>query len=102
MRHSQHWHFPQFRCNMRKTSAKRYRRVKLVWNCLWGHELKRPPGINRKSRESYPGRGFLSSATWSSLPKEHYNGLNQTKPNNLLTEADVMHEAGYVDSIWST
>ena len=22
--------------------------------------------------------------------------------NNLLTEAGVMHEAGYVDSIWST
>ena len=22
--------------------------------------------------------GFLSSATWPSLPKKHYNGLNQT------------------------
>ena len=28
----------------------------------------------------YPGPGFLSSATWPSLPKKHYNGLNQTKP----------------------
>ena len=26
-----------------------------VWNCLWGHALKRFPGINRKSRVSYPG-----------------------------------------------
>ena len=29
MRHPQHWYFPQFRCNMRKISAKRYRRAKL-------------------------------------------------------------------------
>ena len=46
-----------------------------VWNCLWGHALKRSPGINRKNRVSYPGLGFLSSATWPSLPKKHYNGL---------------------------
>ena len=48
-----------------------------VWNCLWGNALKRSPGIIRKSRVSYPGPGFLSSATWPSLPKKHYNGLNQ-------------------------
>ena len=48
-----------------------------VWNCLWGHVLKRSPGIIRKSRVSYPVPGFLSSATWPSLPKKHYNGLNQ-------------------------
>ena len=47
-----------------------------VWNYLWGHALKRSPGINRKSRVLYPGHGFLSSATWPSLPKKHYNGLN--------------------------
>ena len=29
MRHPQHWYFPQFRCNMRKINAKRYRRAKL-------------------------------------------------------------------------
>ena len=40
-------------------------------NCL--------PRIIRKSRVSYPVPGFLSSATWPSLPKKHYNGLNQTK-----------------------
>ena len=50
-------------------------------NCLWGNALKRSPGIIRKSRVSYPGPEFLSSATWPSLPKKHYNGLNQTKPN---------------------
>ena len=42
-----------------------------VWNCLWGHALKRTPGINRKSRVSHPGPRFLSSATWPSLPKKH-------------------------------
>ena len=26
--------------------------------------------------------GFLSSATWSSLLKKHYSGLNQTKQTN--------------------
>ena len=45
-----------------------------------GHALKRSPGINSKSRVLYPGLGFLSSATWPSLPKKHYNGLNHTKP----------------------
>ena len=50
-----------------------------VWNCLWGNKLKRSPGIIRKSRVSYPGPGFLSSATWPSLPKKHYNGLKQIK-----------------------
>ena len=46
-----------------------------VLNCLWGNALKRSPGIIRKSRVSYPGPRFLSSATWPSLPKKHYNGL---------------------------
>ena len=52
-----------------------------MWNCLWGNALKRSPGIIRKSGVLYPGPGFLSSATWPSLPKKHYNGLNlnQTK-----------------------
>ena len=48
---------------------------------LLRNALKRSPGIIRKSRVSYPGPGFLSSATWPSLPKKHYNGLNQIKPN---------------------
>ena len=47
-----------------------------VWNCLWGHALKRSPGFNRKSKVSHPGPRFLSSATCHSLPKKHYNGLN--------------------------
>ena len=34
MRHPQHWYFPQFRCNMRKISAKRYRRAKLLYRAL--------------------------------------------------------------------
>ena len=37
MRHPQHWYFPQFRCNMPKISAKRYRRAKLnPWLCSSG------------------------------------------------------------------
>ena len=54
-----------------------------VWICLLGNALKRSPGITRKSWASYPSPGFLSSATWPLLPKKHYNGLNQIKPNVL-------------------
>ena len=60
------------------SAAQLSKRLGSVWNCLWGHALKRSPGINRKTMVSYPGPGFLSSATWPSLPKKHYNGLNQT------------------------
>ena len=49
------------------------------------HILKRSPGIIRKSRVSYPGPGFLSSATWPSLPNKHYNGINQTKLTSTTT-----------------
>ena len=63
------------------SAARLSKRPGSVWNCLWGNALKRSPGIIRKSRVSHPGPGFLSSATWPSLPKKHYNGLNQTKPN---------------------
>ena len=63
------------------SAAQLSKRPGSVWNCLWGNALKRSPGIIRKSRISYPGPGFLSSATWPSLPKKHYNGLNQTKLN---------------------
>ena len=45
-------------------------RVSASRNCLWGHALKRSPRIIRKSRVSYPGPGFLSSARWPSLPKK--------------------------------
>ena len=63
------------------SAAQLSKRPGSVWNCLWGNALKRSPGIIRKSRVSYPVPGFLSSATWPSLPKKHYNGLNQIKPN---------------------
>ena len=58
------------------SAAQLSKRPGSVWNCLWGNALKRSHGIIRKSRVSYPGPGFLSSATWLSLPKKHYNGLN--------------------------
>ena len=60
-----------------------------VWNCLWGNALKRSPGIIRKSRVSYLVPGFLSSATWPSLPKKHYNGLNQTKPIKIAFDCSI-------------
>ena len=63
------------------SAAQLSKRPGSVLNCLWGNALKRSPGIICKSRVSYPGPGFLSSATWPLLPKKHYNGLNQTKPN---------------------
>ena len=61
------------------SAAQLSKRPGSVWNSLWGNALKRSPGIIRKSRVSYPGPGFLSNTTWPSLPKKHYNGLNQTK-----------------------
>ena len=55
-----------------------------MWNCVWGHALKRSPGIIRKSRVSYPSPGFLSSTIWPSLPKTHYVGLiNQIIKNHI-------------------
>ena len=68
------------------SAAQLSKRPGSVWNCLWRHALKRSPGIICKSRVSYPGPGFLSSATWSSLLKKHYNGLNQT---NLCRKSTV-------------
>ena len=65
------------------SAARLSKRPGSVWNCLWGHALKRSPGIIRKSRVLYPGPGFLSSATWPSLPKKHYKGLiNQSINQN--------------------
>ena len=61
------------------SAAQLSKRPGSVWNCLWGNALKRSPVIIRKSRVSYPGPGFLSSATW----KKHYYGLNKTKMNSL-------------------
>ena len=52
-----------------------------VCNCLWGHALKLYSGINRKSSVLCPGPGFLSSATWPSLPYNHYNGLKNQSIN---------------------
>ena len=39
------------------------KRLGSVWKCLWGNALKRSPGIIHKIWVSYPGPGFLSSAT---------------------------------------
>ena len=58
------------------SAARLPKRPGSVWNCLWGNALKRSPGIIREGRVSYPGPGFLSSATWPSMAKKHYNGLN--------------------------
>ena len=63
------------------SAAQLSKRPGSVSNCLWGNALKRSPGIIRKSRVSYPGPGFLSSATWPSLLKKYYNGLNQAPSN---------------------
>ena len=68
------------------SAAQLSKRPGSVWNCLWGNALKRSPGIIRKSRVSYPGPGFLSSATWPSLPKKHYNGLNLLGHSNPHTK----------------
>ena len=69
------------------SAAQLSKRPGSVWNCLWGNALKRSPGIIRKSRVSYPVPGFLSSATWPSLPKKHYNGLHATLIIRLMNSA---------------
>ena len=71
------------------STAQLSKRPDSVLNCLWGNALERSPGVIRNSRVSYPVPGFLSSATWPSLPKKPYNGLNQTKPSwcNTYVEA---------------
>ena len=71
------------------SAAQLSKRPGSVWNCLWGNALKRSPGIIHKSRVSYPSPGFLSSATWPSLPKKHYNGLNQTKHAKTILELEL-------------
>ena len=68
------------------SAAQLSKRPGCVWNCLWGNALKRSPGIIRKSWVSYPGPGFLSSATWPMLPKKHYNGLNQIFPQSRCSD----------------
>ena len=73
------------------SAAQLSKRPGSVWNCLWGNALKRSPGIIRKSRVSYPGPRFLSSATWPSLPKKHSNGLNQTISGQLISLANPLH-----------
>ena len=46
---------------------------RVVCGTVHGDALKRSPGINRKSRVSYPGPGFLSSVAWPSMPKKNSN-----------------------------
>ena len=77
------------------SAARLSKRLGSVWNCLWGHALKRSPGINRKRRVSHTSAGFLSSVTWPSLPKEHYNGLNQTKIHEVTPYA-VIYIHGFI------
>ena len=42
------------------STARLSKRPGSVWNCLWGHALKRSPDINLESMVLYPGPGFLS------------------------------------------
>ena len=64
------------------SAAQLSKRPGSVWNCLWGNALKRSPGIIRKSRVSYPGPGFLSSATWPRCRKSTI--MDQTKSNQKI------------------
>ena len=51
--------------------------------------LKRSPGINPERKVLCPGHGFLSGASWLSMPKKHYYGLinqsTQQTPIGVLT-----------------
>ena len=70
------------------SAAQLSKRTSSVWNCLWGNALKRS-GIIRRSRVSHPGPGVLSSATWPSLPKKHYNG--GLVDSDFTNDANVSH-----------
>ena len=49
---------------------------RVVCGTVYGNmHFKNLLGSINKSRVSYPGLGFLSSATWPSMPKKHFNGL---------------------------
>ena len=90
------------------SAAQLSKRPGSVWNCLCGNALKRSSGIIRKSRVSYPVPGFLSSATWPSLPEKYYNGLKklrkciilfkETTPNICI---EVLDTCGYIQYITS-
>ena len=72
------------------SAAQLSKRPGSVWNCLWGHALKRSPGIIRKSRVSYPGPVFLSSAILPSPSIKHYNGLiNQLIINQMINMSSL-------------
>ena len=83
------------------SAAQLSKRPGSVWDCLWGNALKRSPGIIRKSRVSYPVPGFLTSATWPSLPKKHYNGLNKKNPvkESLLRRSTYKAKACCSDTV---
>ena len=62
-------------------SAVQLSKGRVVCGTVYGEmHLKDLLGSFVRARVSYPGPRFLSSATWHSLPKKHYNGLNQTIP----------------------
>ena len=76
------------------SAARLSKRPDSVLNCLWRHALKRSPGINRKSRVSYPGPAFLSIATWPSLPKKDYNGLINQSETDLFFSWPYAYSTG--------
>ena len=73
-----------------------------MWNCLWGHALKRSLGINRKSRELYPGPEFLSSATWPSMPKKHFNGLIKLFESQRVHHSNIQIKRQYKNDMLHT
>ena len=72
------------------SAARLSKRPGSVCGTVYGDmHLKRSPGINGKSRVSYPGPEFLSNATWPLLQKKHYNGLI----NQSIIFLDLTHNA---------
>ena len=69
------------------SAARLSKRLGSVWNCLWGHALKRSPGINRKIRVSYPCPGCLLVLHGFFCRKKHYSGLKL----KLLREQNLNH-----------
>ena len=71
------------------SAARLSKRKGSMWNCLWGHPLKRSPVIIRKSSVLYLGPGFLSSTIWPSLPRKHVTSSFIVRGNSTVQCAMV-------------
>ena len=90
MRHPQHWYFSQYRCNIRKISAKRYRRAKLRY--FYRHTPAPPVSHHTypRDRQTMPHERFEPFQPTSYFQTCQANNRNRTHHFNVLTPAPPM------------